>query len=99
VLIPHLSKLAITSYRAQCLTDFALGIFADPIHDRYIGAYVAGDRIGVSEILLTKELAKTKVTGSLTWSSRFDPELATNGDSFGKADVSGSFPMVSWKSL
>ena len=79
---------------------FVLGIFAHPIHDQYIGAYVAGDRIGVSEILLAilaKTSAKERITGYLKWSSWFDLELVANGDRPGLVDVDCSSPPVSWK--
>lgn len=78
---------------------FVLGIFADPIHDRYIGAYVAGDRIRVSEILLAKASAKERITDCLKWSSWFGPELVANGDMPGLVDVGSSSSLVSWKPL
>jgi len=101
VLIPDLPKLALASYHGQCLTDgdsgrtFVLGIFADPIHDQYIGAYVVGDRIGVSEILLAKASAKERVTDCLQCSSWFGPKSVTNGDRPGLVDVNSSSPLVS----
>jgi hypothetical protein len=97
VCLPGLSKLSFASYHGQCLTDgdgggtFVLGIFTDPIHDRYIDKYVAGDRIGISGILLAKETAANYLKRS-PW---FDPQLATNGDMSSLVDVNSSPPVVS----